>query len=151
MSVTSYAKDLPFQILRWVAVAALAGLAYVGAMDALTASWVPLAVDVMLVLLVITVILRPSFALARAGVTADDDGIRRTGSWDLRWSEIERAGVEMHKDLQYAVVVPKRPAPGKHMTRFFIRGSGFPHEAVCAPLETHKAPEIRDVIRRHLG
>ncbi len=149
-AVTSYTSDLPFNVLRWVSVAALVALAYMGAMDALSNNWFAVATSVLLILLVAFAIARPAFALARSAVTADSRGVRRRGGWDFRWRELASAEVRIHKDIQYLVVVPAAEPRGMDLTRFFVRGSDFPPTSFVAPLDTHKAPEFKDAIARYL-
>ncbi|MDO5494795.1 MAG: hypothetical protein Q4G64_03695 [bacterium] len=145
--VTSHTGDFPFGILRWVSVLFLAGLTYAGAMDALAGNWFGFATSALLVVCVIAFVMRPSFALARSSVTVDQEGVRRKGAWDVRWEEVASARVTLHKDIQYLEVVPKNPGQGTDITRFFVRKSDFARDAYLAPLDAHKAPEVRDAIK----
>lgn len=145
--VTSQTRDLPFVVLRWVSLAALVALAYMGAVDAMRRDWLAFATSVILLLLVLVAIARPALGLAQSLVTVDSAGIRRRGGWELAWWDVAQAEVRIHKDIQYLVVVPRTPPRSMDLTRFFLRRSEFPKEAFVAPVETHRAPEIRDAIR----
>jgi len=144
--LTSYTTDFPFRVLQIVSTGLVLVLALTAAMDILAEKWGIVVFELVLLVLLGWFGVRRSFALVRAAVTFDADGVRRRGAWSLEWEEISAAWVEFIKDVPHVVLLPRTVRAGTDLTRFFIRVRELPQDALLSPLDPHLAGEVRELL-----
>lgn len=141
-------QDPVFGVMRWVGIALLAFTLYYAVMDAVQQNWLSFITSAVLTMLMLTVIVLPSFRLAKAEVSIDSEGITRTGAWSVPWDQVGSATTQAVKDLPYLTVVPKNPSRSTDLTRFFLFRSGLPREALVAPIPRASEGDVRDALKR---